>query len=200
MRRKRGVRVGVEAVQDGQPAAAVGSRWGADIRFVPYADDRLDSPMDDLDAVEIAGVSSFMGSHEVTFHEGVTREQVDRVLMDLASRSPLAGAAVVAQYPVGPLRVRCESYQPFRVQMLALVHRSVLQGRSDGPTATFTLGDGAEVVFPAGWSAADDPLTVLDERGRVVAAVGDLVSGGGGWVPDATGATVFRGVIRRSRR
>ena len=49
--------------------------------------------------------------------------------------------------------------------------------------------------FPAGYSAIPNPLTVLDARGRPVAAVGDLVTGGGGWDGEQQ---VWRGRLSRA--
>lgn len=71
-----------------------------------------------------------------------------------------------------------------------------LGGTADGTTATFTFGEATPIEFPPGWSAADDPLRVLDARGRVVAAVGGTVSGGGGFTGDPV--PVFRGRISRT--
>lgn len=78
---------------------------------------------------------------------------------------------------------------------MALLRGVILGGDSDATTAWFTAGPDRPVEFPAGYSAVPDPLTVLDARGRPVAAVGDRVTGSGGWDSDQH---VWRGNLRRT--
>jgi hypothetical protein len=66
-----------------------------------------------------------------------------------------------------------------------------LEGRvnNDG-TACFWTGTGQDrlyLIWPAGYSARANPLRILDDRGRVLALVGDYGQAdglGGGLVPD----------------
>ncbi len=62
----------------------------------------------------------------------------------------------------------------------------VLQGRSTSRAACFWIGSGADrqaIVWPHGFSAADDPLRIVGPDGQDLAAVGSAVELGGGVLP-----------------
>jgi len=56
-----------------------------------------------------------------------------------------------------------------------------LSGDRAGALACFWIADHPDlpIIWPTGYSAQDNPLRVVDDRGRMVAAVGDAIRLGG---------------------
>lgn len=185
----------------GVPADRIGVervRWGVDLELAPpggFA--QADALVALLDLPELAAVTQSDRVVELTFREEVTAAAATEVADVLALLAALAGPPVLVRYPVGPLQVSCAAFTPRYLMHKALTW-GVLGGRSDGTTAVFTIGadsrvDDLPIRFPPGWSAVDGPLTVLDERGRAVACVGDAIEAGGAQTGGAWSGTIWRG-------
>lgn len=159
---------------------AWGFRWGADLTLTPAGGrDAMIAFGRLLDGGDLAAATWAGSTWEVTFRAEVSPDRAAARTADLADHAHLVASSVLARYPAGPLQVRCVPYAPVPLRDHDHLRGVALDGGSDGTTAWFTAGSGRAVEFPAGYTAADDPLTVLDARGRFVAAVDGIVGGSG---------------------
>lgn len=181
----------------GRLATVVAWRWGADVTLARSGGHDSVAFFDRwLDRADLAAVTSISLSWELTFRADVTADRAAAAAADIAALVPLTAPPVLARYPTGSLQVRCVPFTPVPSAKMGHLRAVVLGGGSDGRQAWFTVGPDQPVEFPAGYTADPDPLTVLDARGRPVATVGDVVTGGGGWDGDHH---VWRGTLHRTR-